>query len=150
LREGRMGPGLVPFFTMPRTGIRFALGYWPPGGSPGAHEHTAWTITAVCRNQLDVLTFDRLRSYETRTLVPKNRFNAQAGQVGYIYEPCLHEPKNNSQDWSLSLHIVSPWDGRPAGDFEACFPLPQLPSDLDPTHPYATVISYQHRHAFVS
>jgi hypothetical protein len=150
LREGRMGRGLVPFFTMPRTGIRFALGYWPPGVSSGPHEHTAWTITAVCRNQLDVLTFDRPESYKTRTLVPKNRFHAEAGQVGYIYEPCIHDAKNISQDWSLSLHVISPWDGRPAGDFEDCLPLSQPPSDLDPSHPYATVISHRHRQTFVS
>src|SRR5215831_1300866 len=135
LREGRMGPGLVPFFSMPSTGIGFGLGCWPPGGSPGPHEHTAWAITAVCRNQLDVVTFDRLQSYETGTLVPKHRFHAEAGQVGYIYEPCLHDPKNNSQDWSLTLHVISPWDGRPVGDFEDCLPLSRPPMDLVPTHP---------------
>ena len=51
--------GLVPFFTVPDLGIRFAFGYWPPGETPGPHEHTAWTITAVCRNKLEVLTYDR-------------------------------------------------------------------------------------------
>jgi hypothetical protein len=77
--------------------------------------------------KLDVLTFDRPQSYKTRTLVPKNRFHAEAGQVGYIYEPCIHDAKNISQDWSLSLHVISPWDGRHAGDFEDCLPLSQPP-----------------------
>src|SRR6516162_9035332 len=101
LREGRMGRGLVPFFTMPRTGIRFALGYWPPGVSSGPHQHTAWTITAVCRNQLEVITFDRQESYRQRKLVQKNRFEAPAGRVGYIYEPSIHQPRNISNEWSL-------------------------------------------------
>jgi len=123
-RTARPRRGLPPFLTLPRTGIRLALAYWPPGGSIGAHEHTAWTVTTVCRNQLQVVTFDRAESYRRRSLVPKNCFDAPAGRVGYIYEPCIHEPKNPSGEWSLSLHIVSPQDGKPAADQPE--PLPGL------------------------
>jgi len=73
--------GLVPFYTLAPLGIRFAFGYWPPGRSTGAHEHTAWTITAVCRNRLEVQTFDREESMRRQTLVPKNCFDAAAGRV---------------------------------------------------------------------
>jgi hypothetical protein len=114
--------GLVPFFTVPGRGIRFAFGYWPPGGNAGAHEHTAWTITAVCRNRLEVQTYDRGESYRRRSLVPKNLFDAPAGRVGYIYEPCIHDPRNVTRRWSLSFHAASPLDGRQIADQEGCVP----------------------------
>jgi hypothetical protein len=124
LEVNRLRRGLVPFFTMPDLGIQFAFGYWSPGMTPGPHEHTAWTITAVCRNELEVLTYHREESYRRRELVPKNRFQAPAGKVGFIYEPCIHEPRNTSDEWSLSLHIISPRDGeRPANQED---PLPAL------------------------
>jgi hypothetical protein len=131
--------GLVPFHTIQESGIRFAFGYWPPGGTPGPHEHTAWTITAVCRNELEVHTYDRAESYRRGELVPKNHFPAAAGRVGYIYDPSIHAPINTSCDWSLSLHITSPRDGEP---IEACEPplgMTQRQRPLPPpTHPYAT------------
>ena len=146
------GNGLVPFFTIPRTGVRFAFGYWPPGGTPGPHEHSDWTITAVCRNELDVLTFDRDESYRCRQLIPKNRFHADAGRVGFIYEPCIHEPKNLSQEWSLTLHVRSPRDGETIGDFQACFPSLALTKqmDSDQQHPYLSVITARQRHRFTT
>jgi hypothetical protein len=113
---GTLRRGLTPFVTVPGLGIRLAFGYWPPGGTPGAHEHTAWTITGVCWNELEVLTFDRAESYRRREFVPKSRFSAAAGRVGYIYEPCIHQPKNLSHNWSLSLHVSSPRDGEPVPD----------------------------------
>jgi hypothetical protein len=134
---------------MPDLGIRFAFGYWAPGHTAGAHEHTAWTITAVCRNELDVLTYHRDESYRTRELVPKNRFHAPAGRVGTICEPCIHEPRNLSADWSLSFHMTSPRDGERAGDgYE---PLPalrrrRLPSPALKSHPYAKVVDARLRH----
>jgi hypothetical protein len=114
--------GLDPFYTLPELGIQFAFGYWPPGRSAGAHEHTAWTITGVCRNQLEVRTFDRAESYRQRTLVPKNLFDAAAGGVGFIYEPCIHDPRNPTDRWSLSLHVISPRDGERL-EQDACLPV---------------------------
>ena len=146
--SGTSRRGLVPFFTMPDLGIRFALGYWAPGHTAGAHEHTAWTVTAVCRNELEVLTYDRAESYRTRQLVPKNRFQAAAGRVGFISEPCIHEPKNTSTDWSLSFHLSSPQDGKPVeNDYQE---LPALRSRRQRfaglgDHPYASVISARQR-----
>ncbi|MFF5211974.1 hypothetical protein [Streptosporangium sp. NPDC000396] len=149
LIEGNaLRPGLVPFFVTPESGIRFAFGYWPPEGTPGPHEHTAWTITAVCRNELEVLTYDRDESYRRRELVPKNRFPASAGKVGYIHRPCIHAPINRSPDWSLSFHVTSPRDGEDLGDQDC--PLPGLmtrprlvPARHD--HPYASVIAARRR-----
>ncbi|MGE0238987.1 MAG: hypothetical protein AB7F09_11450 [Parvibaculaceae bacterium] len=141
--------GLVPFFVMPELGIRFALGYWAPGHGAGAHEHTAWTVTAVCRNELEVLTYDRAESYRTRQLVPKNRFHAEAGRVGFISEPCIHEPRNISSDWSLSFHMSSPLDGRPRA--ETADELPALRERRRRRfaglgdHPYARVIFTRQR-----
>ncbi|MFF5370542.1 hypothetical protein [Streptomyces sp. NPDC013187] len=149
IERNDLRPGLVPFFTMPGLGIRFAFGYWSPGGSPGPHEHTAWTITAVCRNQLEVVTYDREESYSRRELVPKNRFPASAGKVGYIYKPSIHAPINNSSRWSLSFHMTSPRDGEDPGD--GCGdPLPGLmgKAGLDRTnsdHVYRKVIETRRR-----
>jgi hypothetical protein len=122
-RPHRRRQNLVPFFTIPDTGIRFAFGYWPPGSNAGAHEHTDWTITSVCRNQLMVQTFDRDESYRTQTLVPKNLFDAHAGEVGFIYEPCIHDPRNPTDKWSLSMHVSSPHDGQKPADEEHCLPI---------------------------
>jgi hypothetical protein len=147
LEDNRPRRGLVPFFTLPGSGVRFAFGYWPPGATPGPHEHTAWTITAVCRNELEVLTYDRAESYQRRELVPKNHFSAPAGRVGFIYEPCIHEPKNTSRDWSLSLHISSPRDGEQLCDYEE--PLAALAkpgsSLVEYDHPYMSVIAARQR-----
>jgi len=141
--------GLAPFFTMPDLGIRFAFGYWPPGGTPGPHEHTAWTITAVCRNFLEVVTFDRHASYRTHQLVIKNRFSAPAGRCGFIHDPCIHQPINTTADWSLSLHVISPRDGEPLSDFDQ--PLEALAPrrtfiDAIGEHPYKHVIAARQRY----
>lgn len=122
-RPSRRRQDLLPFFTFPGTGIRFAFGYWPPGSSAGAHEHTDWTITSVCRNQLIVQTFDRNESYRRQSLVPKNLFDAHAGEVGFIYEPCIHDPRNPTDTWSLSMHVSSPHDGQRPTDQEQCLPI---------------------------
>jgi hypothetical protein len=139
--------GLAPFYVDPRFGVRLAFGYWAPGSTPGPHEHTAWTITAVVRNQLEVVTFDREASYRRRTLVSKNRFIAEAGQVGYVYDPIIHAPKNVSSDWSLSLHAISPRDGEPPGDFSET--VPELtgagPAAGEHEHPYRYVRNAWHR-----
>jgi hypothetical protein len=152
IKEDRFQGGLVPFLTIPGLGIRFAFGYWPPGVTSGPHEHTAWTITAVCRNQLEVLTFDRQESYRQNTLVPKNRFEAQAGKTGFIYEPCLHEPRNVSSDWSLSLHVISPRDGeRPVDHPEPllCLGVNSSLSTAIANYPYTRVMVARQRQRLV-
>ena len=110
----------VPFFTTPDTGITFAFRYWAPGSNAGAHEHTAWTITAVCRNKLSVRTFDSESSYRNQALVPKNVFDAPAGRTGFIYEPCIHDPRNPTGRWSMSLHVTSPRDGEQHPGMTTC------------------------------
>jgi hypothetical protein len=141
--------GLVPFFIMPDAGIRIALGYWAPGHSAGAHEHTAWTVTAVCRNELEVLTYDRAESYRTRRLVPKNHFHAAAGRAGFISEPCIHEPKNTSAEWSLSFHMSSPLDGKPRDENHEELPALRARRQRrfagNADHPYARVIFTRQR-----
>lgn len=144
--------GLTPFFTMPDLGIRFAFGYWRPGSEPGPHEHTAWTITAVCRNELEVLTYDREESYRSRTLVPKNRFEASAGRAGFIYEPCIHKPSNSTDRWSLSFHVISPRDGERLVDEERSLPiLDEFVARVlaDRGHPYDGVLAARQRQIVV-
>jgi hypothetical protein len=144
--------GLVPFLVMPGLGIRFAFGYWPPGGTPGPHEHTAWTITAVCRNMLEVVTFDREASYRDQRLVIKNRFHAPAGRSGFIYDPSIHQPINTTNDWALSLHVSSPRDGEVLHDcdrrLEALNPLRKSPVAIG-DHPYGAVMATRRRYTAV-
>jgi hypothetical protein len=152
LESDRLRNGLVPFFTLPGRGLRFAFGYWPPGATASPHEHTAWTITAVCRNELDVLTYDRGKSYRRRELVPKNNFHAISGKAGFIYDPCIHEPKNLTRDWSLSFHVMSPRDGEQLDDQYPplpglCFPS-HVPAAAD-KHPFSQVIVSRQRGARV-
>lgn len=140
--------GLVPFFTIAGRGIWFAFGYWPPGGNAGVHEHTAWTITAVCRNHLEVQTYDRDESYRRQALVPKHRFDARAGQVGYIYDPCIHDPRNVTSRWSLSFHATSPLDGAQRASQDGCLPaLDAYANRVSDTwgDPYDTVITARRR-----
>ncbi|MBY0442971.1 MAG: hypothetical protein K2Q25_12695 [Mycobacteriaceae bacterium] len=144
--------GLTPFFTMPDQGIGFAFGYWPPGTQAGAHEHTAWTITAVCRNRLQVHTFDRATSYYRQELVKKNLFDAPAGQVGYIYQPCIHNPVNPTAQWSLSLHVISPRDGLPPDDEygQQCLPaLETLSTCTEPGQAYTRIRDEQNRQQLI-
>jgi hypothetical protein len=152
IESNRPRRGLVPFFTMPDLGIRFAFGYWAPGNAAGAHEHTAWTITAVCRNELEVLTYDREESYRRQELVPKNRFHAAAGRVGFIFEPSIHNPRNVSGNWSLSFHVTSPRDGERLDDDRG--PLPAFNSrrglsSAEDRHPYASVVAARRRNRCV-
>ena len=149
LDDDRSDRGLAPFFVLPRLGIRFAFGYWPPGSSAGAHEHTAWTITAVCRNHLEVVTYDRSETYRRGTLVAKNKFTAGAGRTGFIFEPCIHDPRNTSDDWSLSLHVTSPRDGRRAQTGDELPPcLRRASAEAPAAHPYARVDSVRLRRRF--
>jgi predicted metal-dependent enzyme (double-stranded beta helix superfamily) len=116
LRDTPAQYGLSPFHVDPVLGIRFAFGYWGPGQQAGAHEHTDWTVTAVCHNALEVLTYDREETYRARRLVPKRVYPAPAGKAGYICEPAIHNPRNHTSEWSLSLHVIGARDGQAAPD----------------------------------
>ena len=145
---GRVRRQLAAFFTIPELGIRFAFGYWRPGASAEPHEHAGWTITAVCRNELEILTYNRPESYRRRQLVPKNRFQAPAGKVGFIFEPCIHQPRNTSQDWSLSLHVIGPHDRERPGDQQEDLPALNMmarASGPDDELPYGTVVATRQR-----
>lgn len=142
---GNIRRALTPFYSDPDFGVRFAFGYWPPGSGKQPHEHTAWTISAVCYNQLRVDTYDRGETYRRRELVPRHQFEAPDRAVGYIFEPAVHAPHNPSRTWSLSLHVISPRDGEPVTDFE---PLPVLVAGaragqprVPDHHPYARVVA---------
>jgi hypothetical protein len=123
IEHGWLRRGLAPFLVDREFGVRFAFAYWRPGESMGPHEHRAWSLSMVCHNCLDVTTYDRAESYRRKELVPKNLFHAEPGQVGYIYGPAIHSPKNSTAEWSVSLHINSPRDNQV---FEDADPLPGL------------------------
>jgi hypothetical protein len=151
LEQRSIRRGLVPFYTLPASGIGFAFGYWPPGSSAGAHEHTAWSVTAVFRNQLLVQTFDCEESYRRQELIPKNLFDAPAGRAGFIYEPCIHDPRNPTNRWSLSLHVYSPRDGERI-DREVCLPVLdewRARRSVNWDDPYAWVELARHHHVLI-
>ncbi|WP_437692203.1 hypothetical protein [Sorangium sp. So ce176] len=108
-RDG--APDLAPFHVIPELGVRIAFAYWRPGRAAGAHEHSDWTVTAVLHNALDVATFDWDATARARRLVPKRLFSAEAGRVGHIHGPCIHDPRNPTPRWSISLHLFGPHDG---------------------------------------
>lgn len=41
-------------------------------------------------------------SHCRNAIAPKPRFDAPTGRVGFIYEPCIHNPRNPTNRWSLS------------------------------------------------
>ncbi|WP_437959892.1 hypothetical protein WME76_09745 [Sorangium sp. So ce119] len=108
-RDG--APDLAPFHVVPELGVRVAFAYWRPGRAAGPHEHSDWTVTAVFHNALDVATFDWDATARARRLVPKRLFSAEAGRVGHIHGPCIHDPRNPTPRWSISLHLFGPHDG---------------------------------------
>lgn len=136
--------GLARFFVAPEFGVNFSFGYWSPGEATPPHEHMAWSITAVCYNRLEVSTFDHAESYRRKDLVPMKRFDATVGEVGYLYGPAIHSPRNATDDWTVSLHVNSPRDGEPVVATERVSglmaPLPRFRPD-GPRHPYAWVIN---------
>ncbi len=146
MSQDRLRTGLVPFHVLPETGARCALGYWAPGATPGPHQHSGWTVTAVCRNRLEVQTFDRQASLEQQVLVAKNRFLATVGQVGYIAEPAIHAPTNTSNRWTLSFHLSGPHDGVNVGDERPISGLSEITSDRSgPAAPYVAALTQRQR-----
>jgi hypothetical protein len=106
--SSRSSADLVPFAGDAERGIRVALGYWGPGAAAGPHEHADWTVTAVFHNALMVQTYDHEHARRTGELAPRRVFGAAVGQAGHIYHPCLHDPRNPTGTWSISLHVVGP------------------------------------------
>lgn len=115
LRSKADAPNLAPFIRFPSIRAGLAFGFWPPFAATGAHEHTAWTITAVIRNKLDVWVYDWAKSYDSGELVESRIVSAVSPDVGYISSPTIHDVRNSTSDWSLALHVLSDHDGqRPA------------------------------------
>jgi hypothetical protein len=149
IENSRLRRGLMSFFVAPDHGVRFAFAYWQPGETTGPHEHTAWSVSAVCHNRLEISTYDRAESYRRGELVSKNLYQAGPGQVGYIPGPAIHSVRNPTTDWSVSLHLSSARDGEPVND---AGPLPGLrilpPSWAQPpdaSHPSAWVARARQR-----
>jgi hypothetical protein len=137
--------GLIPFYVHPRTGIQFSFGYWSPGSSPGPHAHTAWTLTALCRNTLNVITYNTEAALQEGKLIEEKNLDAQEGQVGFIHDVCVHNPSNNSSQWSWTLHVTSPRDGQDLEQYpNDRFRFEQAP-EFDGTHPFADVVRTRQR-----
>jgi len=78
VQSGQLRGGLTPVHSLRSEGIQIAFGYWGPGATPGPYEQTAWTVTSVCKNAIDVAVFDRDASYREGRLVKSDRIHARA------------------------------------------------------------------------
>jgi hypothetical protein len=107
-RPGEGGTDLAPFYKHPQSCVQVALAYWPPGYAAGAHEHSDWTVTAVFHNRLEVTTYDWDIARAERRLAQRHVFPALRGRVGRIYQHGIHDPRNPTSDWSISLHVFAP------------------------------------------
>jgi predicted metal-dependent enzyme (double-stranded beta helix superfamily) len=96
-----------PFYRLNELDLQFRMFYWWPGKAAPPHEHTAWTVTAVFYNTLDVTTFDWNVAFREQRLQPKNRFTGVQGMAGHIYDRCIHRPANLTEKLSTSIHIFN-------------------------------------------
>jgi predicted metal-dependent enzyme (double-stranded beta helix superfamily) len=94
-----------PLYRLDDLGLQFRMFYWWPGKAAPPHEHTAWTVTAVFYNSLEVTTFDWDVAFREQRLLPRNRFTGVQGMAGHIYDRCIHRPANLTEKTSTSIHI---------------------------------------------
>ena len=100
----------APMFRMRGRAQHFRMFYWAPGRVAPPHEHTAWTVTAVFYNALEVTTYDWDHAVRERRLERKNVFTATQGAAGHIYERCIHNPANPGRRFAASIHIFNDSD----------------------------------------
>lgn len=100
----------APLYRLTDLDLQFRMFYWWPGKAAPPHEHTAWTVTAVFYNMLDVTTFDWHIAFREQRLQPKNRFTGVQGMAGHIYDRCIHRPANLTEKLSTSIHIFNAAD----------------------------------------
>jgi len=95
----------APFHRLNDLELQFRMFYWWPGKAAPPHEHTAWTVTAVFYNTLEVTTFDWDVAFREQRLQARNRFTGVQGMAGHIYDRCIHRPANLTEKLSTSIHI---------------------------------------------
>jgi predicted metal-dependent enzyme (double-stranded beta helix superfamily) len=94
-----------PLYRVDDLDLQFRMFYWWPGKAAPPHEHTAWTVTAVFYNTLEVTTFDWDVAFREQRLQAKNRFTGVQGMAGHIFDRCIHRPANLTERLSTSIHI---------------------------------------------
>jgi predicted metal-dependent enzyme (double-stranded beta helix superfamily) len=100
----------APLYRVKDLDLQFRMFYWWPGKAAPPHEHTAWTVTAVFYNTLEVTTFDWDLAFREQRLQPKNRFTGVQGMAGHIYDRCIHRPANLTERLATSIHIFNAAD----------------------------------------
>jgi hypothetical protein len=106
LRRSVSAPKQAMFRKQDRS-FKIQMFYWYPEKSINPHEHTAWTVTAVFYNRLQVTTYDWDVAVKERRLQQKNQFEADQAKAGHIYEPCIHNPGNSTGVVTTSIHIFN-------------------------------------------
>jgi hypothetical protein len=131
--EARQTPGarchIPPFFRIPDRGIFFRFYYWPPGKVAPPHEHTSWTVTAVFHHKLQVTTYDWDTALRERRLEQRNVFLADRGKAGHIFDPCIHNPSNETDRLAVSVHVFNSNDRSILGDTVG--PIPGLACEMN-------------------
>jgi len=100
----------APLYRLDDLDVHFRMFYWWPGKAAPPHEHTAWTVTAVFYNALEITTFDWDVAFRERRLQRKNVFPGVRGMAGHIYDRCIHRPANLSDKLATSIHIFNAAD----------------------------------------
>jgi predicted metal-dependent enzyme (double-stranded beta helix superfamily) len=116
----------APLCRLSDLDLQFRMFYWWPGKAAPPHEHTAWTVTAVFYNTLEITTFDWDVAFREQRLERKNRFTGEQGMAGHIYNRCIHRPANLTEKFSTSIHIFhaadQPWIEREVGPIAGMAP----------------------------
>jgi hypothetical protein len=100
----------APLHRLDDIDLHFRMFYWWPGKAAPPHEHTAWTVTAVFYNTLEVTTFDWDVAFREQRLQRKHCFTGVQGMAGHIYDRCIHRPANLTERLSTSIHIFNAAD----------------------------------------
>jgi predicted metal-dependent enzyme (double-stranded beta helix superfamily) len=97
----------APLYRVEDLDLQFRMFYWWPGKAAPPHEHTAWTVTAVFYNTLEITTFDWEVAFREQRLASKNRFTGVQGMAGHIFDRCIHCPANLTDKLATSIHIFN-------------------------------------------
>ena len=111
------------------TFVQIRIHSWTPGEWNDPHQHTGddWTATGVFHGKLRFCTYALNAAGELEAadyddaalghvqLEQVKRIDAEAGQVGFIGEDCIHNIENTSDDPAISFHFFTVKEpGRPS------------------------------------
>ncbi|WP_423069061.1 hypothetical protein [Devosia sp. CN2-171] len=73
---------------------------WPSGYENTRHEHNHWSVAGVLLHQIQILIFR-----EGADIEPSVQFTGNAGDVGLLKSPCIHQIRNAANHAAVSFHV---------------------------------------------